>query len=476
MALLSRLSIKGLLVLSFTLGATAAFADQLKLSVYPAERLLTDPAKVILGGAPPGAEVMIEATLTDNGGRVWSSRGVYFVQHDGTVDTSKAASLAGTYTGVDEEGLFWSMLPVPQDELDGASIANRDPDWPSFPDFDSWNAPYELREKPVTISFRASIRGALTGTMPAATASQNVTFVGKGVKRIPISEGDMRGVLFEAAGEGPHPIAMMVTGSGGGANEGKAALLATKGITTLALAHFNYPGRPKQLMNIPLEYFSKTMKWLSGRYGQERVAIVGGSRGGEGVLLIASTFPDQVSAVVSEVPGNMVFAGCCTEDGGSGPAWTLNEQPLPYVDWKAAGLNQSAIWSPSFQAREVFRKGITEADFDDPRWIPVERIKSPILLVTGDADGLWAGEIASQRVVERLKANNFVYPAKHINYAGASHVVAFPMLVKSLADRVRSKQWGFLSMGGLPEANAHAQTDAFRKTVDFIKLHESALD
>ncbi|MEM1111748.1 MAG: acyl-CoA thioesterase/bile acid-CoA:amino acid N-acyltransferase family protein [Pseudomonadota bacterium] len=472
MNLLNRVLNTALLVTALIAGAQAA-ANELALHVTPAKRLVTDPASIVLAGAPPGAEVMLEATVTDKGGTVWSSRGVYFVGHDGKVDVSRQASLSGTYTGVDAEGLFWSMLPVPAEQLDGASIANRDEDWPTFPDFDSWNAPYELRKEPAVINFRASIRGLLTGSLPPATAKHKVSYIGEGVKRTVISEGDMHGVLYEAAGEGPHPLAMVITGSGGGVNEGKAALLASKGITTLTLAHFNYPGRPKMLLNIPLEYFSKSMTWLAERYGRKRVAILGGSRGGEGVLLIASTFPDQVSTVVAEVPSNMVFAGCCTEDGGYGPAWTLNGEEIPHISWEASELNESAIWGPSMQAREAFRQGITDHDYDDPRWIPVERIKSPVLMVTGDADGLWAGDIASQRVLERLKDKGFTYPAEHINYAGASHIVAMPMLVKSLADRVRSSTWGFLSMGGVPKANAFAQTDAFKQTVDFIKLHYS---
>ncbi len=469
LAILTNLLVGGLAWVSFDTDAS-----ELNLHVAPAERLMTEPAHVAVAGAPPGSEVWIEGTFTDNGGQVWSSRGIYFANHIGFVDTSSSASLAGTYQGVDAEALFWSMLPVPLDELDGASVVNRHEDWPSFPDFDSWNATYELRRDPVVVNFRAELRGALAGTAPAATASQSVSFIADGVKRIPVSEGDIRGVLYEAPDGGPNPVAMIVTGSGGGVYEGKAALLASHGITALALAHFNYPGRPRMLLSIPLEYFSESMKWLADRYGRDRVVILGASRGGEGVLLIASAFPDQVSAVIAEVPANMVFAGCCTEDLGSGPGWTLNGKPLPYVDWQYSGLTKSGIWAPSHQSREVFRKGITDHDYDDPRWIPVERIQSPILMITGDADGLWAADIASQRILERLKAKNFAYPAEHINYAGASHVVSMPMLVKSLADRMRSQSYGFLSMGGHPRANAHAQTAAFRKTIMYIKRHGSS--
>lgn len=455
---------------------SASWSAGLTLHVTPESRLLTAPASVFVGGAPPGAEIVIEATLTEQSGQHWSSRGVYFAQHDGSVDTAEVASLAGTYTGVDAEGLFWSMLPVAPAALDDASRAKRAEEWPTFPAFDSWNAPYELRKAPVEVSFSARLAGA-PDNIPAASASQRVLYIAEGVRRIPVAEGELRGVLYEAAGEGPHPLAMVVTGSGGGVNEGKAALLASHGITALALAHFNYPGRPEMLLNLPVEYFSQAMNWLAGRYGQERVAILGGSRGGEGVLLIAATYPEQVSAVVAEVPSNVLFGGCCTEEGGTGPAWTLDGEPLPYVDGEGdSPLREAEIWAPGKAWREAFRRGIIQLSLDDPRTIPVENIRSPLLLVTGDADGVWAGDIAATRVLDRLKAHDFSYPVEHLNYAGAGHIVAMPMLVKSLADRMRSKSYGYLAMGGIPPANAFAQTDAFRKTVAFLRLHESATD
>lgn len=446
------------------------------LQLSPAKRLLTEPAAVVVSRVPPGAEVTIEATLTDRGGRAWSSRGVFYADVRGIVDVAEAASLGGTYHGLDAEGLFWSMLPVGTGELEQFTAADRlAHDWPWVPDFDSWNADFALRRNPVAITVRAYVTGAL-GTEPPeyAVATQQVAFIGPGVKEIPVAEGTLRGVLFEPPGEGPFPVAMIVTGSGGGAYDGKAALLASRGIAALALAHFNYEGRPAQLLNMPLEYFRDAMRWLGERYGQERVAIFGDSRGGEGVLLIASYFPEQVSAVVAGVPSNMVFAGCCTENLEPAPAWTLKGEPLPYVPWRLNTLRASQLWPGSSEARDIYLSAMTAHNFADPRWIPVENIRAPLLLVSGEADAIWPSNIAAERVIERLKAKNHAYPYEHIEYPGAGHAVTFPMLVKSLADRMTSAAFGGLAIGGTPRGNAFAQTDAFQRIVDFILLHEGA--
>lgn len=467
------------LVLVLLVSGNAALGAGLQLHVSPASRLLTEEASVIVGGAPPGAEITLEATMTDRGGQAWSSRGVYYASREGFVDTSKAASVSGTYRGVDGEGLFWSMLPMPAEMLTGASIANAGTQSARrIPDFDSWNAGYDLRKVPVKVRIRARVSGALASAVPdAVEATQSIHFVAAGVGRIPISEEELRGVLFVAPGEGPHPLVLVVTGSGGGAYEGVAALLASHGITAMALAHFNYPGRPDQLINLPLEYFQGAMRWLADRYGQQRVALFGVSRGGEGVLLIASTFPEQVSAVIAGVPSNMVFAGCCTADLQPAPAWTLNGEPLPYVPWFFNDIRPSDIWNNSQEARDIYLRDMVAHDFDDSRWIPVENIRAPILLVSGEADAIWPSNIASQRVLERLAAKNFAYPAHHLEYAGAGHAVNFPMLVKSLADRGESDQQGFaLSFGGTPAHNAHAQSDAFHRMIEFIRLYESEQD
>jgi len=452
--------------------ATSLANGDVVLEVAPEVRLLTEEADIIVTGAPPGAETTIEATLLDRGGRAWSSRGVFYAALDGTVNVARDASLDGTYTGVDAEGLFWSMLPVTVDELGAVSADNAEAlEWPRWPDFDSWNADFSLRSTPVEIRFKAYITGALAGQAgKSAHNVQQIAFVAEGVKRTEIIEGDFRGVLFTPPGEGPFPVAMFVTGSGGGVYEGKAALLASHGFASLALAHFNYEGRPDNLINIPLEYFRDSMNWLSERFGQRRVAILGDSRGGEAVLIIASTYPEQVSAVVAGVPSNMVFAGCCDSDGEMGPAWTLGGEPLPYVSWSIHDARASDIWADSREARDIYRGAMTSIPMDDPRWIPVEKIKAPILFVSGEADAMWPSNIASDRSIERLDRLTFDYPYRHLEYKGAGHVVTFPMLVKSLADKTGKSPLGFsLTIGGVPDRNAFAQSDAFRQILEFLK-------
>ncbi|WP_172675919.1 acyl-CoA thioesterase/bile acid-CoA:amino acid N-acyltransferase family protein [Croceitalea dokdonensis] len=454
-----------LAIVSPILNFAQANQEGLQLHISPAERLLTDSAKVIITGAPPGAEITLLATLKDNGGQTWSSRAIYYANRDGSVDLSKDASLAGTYQGVDNEGIFWSMQPATLEELGNMGMSEQNIDHPRrIPDFDSWNAAYSTFKNGVDIVFKAKITGAVASSFPKVViGKQHIQWVKRGVKRIEIKEGGLRGVLYEAGGEGPQPIALVVTGSGGGAYENKAAVLASNGITAFALAHFNYSDRPKELKNIPLEYFESALDWLSKRYDLERIALFGDSRGGEGVLLIASTFPDKVSVVVAGVPSNVVWSGYYGV-----PSWTLENQALPHIPWDFK-LRESDISPNSMEARDLFLKGMTSYDFDDPHWIPVEKIQSPILLVSGDADAIWPSSIASEKIVERLKKRRFNFPVEHLEYKGAGHQVTFPMLVKGRLTQMEEKNNISLTLGGTPQGNARAQTDAFQRILSFIK-------
>jgi hypothetical protein len=173
---------------------------------------------------------------------------------------------------------------------------------------------------------------------------------------------------------------VVLGGSGGGVMARHAGLLTSHGFPTLALAYFNYPGRPPVLADQPLEYFADAFAWLRRRpeaRGQ-RVRLVGASRGGELVLLLGATFPDDVAAVVAYVPSSVLWGGV----GAPGhAAWTHRGAPLPYMD------NRGAATSNDPHRR--FLQQMEDVAVVERATIPVERTRGPILLVPGTAEGLW---------------------------------------------------------------------------------------
>src|SRR4030095_5806017 len=139
------------------------------------------------------------------------------------------------------------------------------------------------------------------------------------------------GTLFAPAGDDRRPAVLAVGGSGGGLSfaDTIAALLASHGYTSLALAYFRMEGLPETLDRIPLEYFERALAWLAHhpRVDAERIAGLGGSRGGELVLLLGATFP-SIRAVVAYVPSGLVH-GSYPSSGHS--AWMLGGEEVPYL-------------------------------------------------------------------------------------------------------------------------------------------------
>ncbi|MBX2979487.1 MAG: acyl-CoA thioesterase/BAAT N-terminal domain-containing protein [Flavobacteriales bacterium] len=441
-----------ILMLLPTLHAVA----QPSLQVSAAERLHLEESTIEVRGALPSSRVELGASLTDNDGRVWSSRATYHADAQGRVATATQAAVSGSYTGVDADGLIWSMLPVPPEALH--AVAGIDPEWPRHPQLDTAS---------VTIRFRARVRYGLDAADTTVLhAEQRVVFMASGVRRTAIEGQPFEGVLFEAAGPGPHPAVLVISGSGGGAPWKTAMFLASRGITALAVAHFAYPHRPDNLENIPLEYFHGATDWLRTRTGAPRIGLIGASRGGEGVLLLASSLPELYGAVVSAVPSNVVWTGCCAPNSFMQPAWSLRGAPIPgYIPPLTADGTALLGVHEDF----VFHAGMLDPG---EAAIPVERIQAPVLLLSCDSDELWPSTLGAEQVITRLRAHDFAYPAEHIAYRGAGHMAVSGMLVTSMSTRaIHPISKEEFVLGGTPALNAAADRDALPRAVQFLKAH-----
>lgn len=439
-----------------------------QIAVLPSDRLWLDTLDVAVKGAAPGARVTVEASMVDVAGVTWTSRGMYTADIDGRIRTAENASHEGTYIGVDPRGLIWSMLPTDSKGLDSCVEAGCMPrDVPAFPALSVM--------EPTTINYKAIVEIAVDdASTEMVTTSGTSRYAAAGVHRERVQSGSLRGVYFKPSGEGPHPAVMFITGSGGGVSETTAALFASHGIAAFALGYFNYEDRPKGLTNIPLEYFRDGLDWLKKKAGVDEVGLTGVSRGGEGVLVIASAFPDRVDAVVSSVPSNVVQPGCCgPNDSISKPAWTLGGEALASAPYR---LGPGETFATRFASEE-----------DAPTWrrfylpgmvaggdaaIEVEQIGGPILFITGDADLLWPGDVAADLMMRRLAEKDFPHSAEHLKFTGAGHTAGGTLPVTSMTSRAIYHSLGnaWIALGGTPAMNA-ASASGFARQVEFFKTH-----
>jgi hypothetical protein len=101
----------------------------------------------------------------------------------------------------------------------------------------------------------------------------------------------------------------------------------------------------------------------------------------------------------------------------------------------------------------------------------VERIRAPILLISGSDDRIWpAGEFCAA-IVARLKRKKFPYEVSHLVIEGGGHSSCLPFLVTAnrglLIDGDPS--------GGSPKADARGGYRSWAETIAFLQRHSSCL-
>jgi dienelactone hydrolase len=399
-----------------------------EVSVLRAQALQVDPNRVIADqsaviratGLQPNERVTIGASLVDGAGDTWTSHADFAADAQGNIDCSRQAAVAGSYKEVSAMGLVWSMMP-------GSRKEGR------------YQPPKGYASQ--IIEFQLIRKGA---TLSSARLEQ--VALAEGVQRVPLHDGDLRGMLFLPPGSQRHPGVLVLGGSEGGYPGRRAAWLASRGYAALALAYFHFEDLPEMLAAVPLEYFGRALAWMAQRpeISAERVAVLGTSRGGELALQLGSMYP-RIGAVVAYVPSNVRYPACC----GFTPvpyAWTWQGRPLAF---------------------RPFRGLAPDAALAD---IEVENTRGPLLLISGEADGVWPSSSMADSVVSRLQRHHFAYSVEHLKYPHAGHGAGRPEIVPSWQGTVQQPISGRdMDPGGSPKGNAESSLDAIPKVLEFLR-------
>jgi uncharacterized protein len=103
-----------------------------------------------------------------------------------------------------------------------------------------------------------------------------------------------------------------------------------KGYAFLAIGYFKAKGTPDTLDRISIEQVHNAIAEATknSKINKKKIAIIGGSRGGDLALLAGSYYKD-IKAVVAIVPGNVAFPGNTNHFTTS--SWTYRGKELPFV-------------------------------------------------------------------------------------------------------------------------------------------------
>jgi uncharacterized protein len=202
------------------------------------------------------------------------------------------------------------------------------------------------------------------------------------------------------------PVVIAIGGSEGGLGTGDAngELLAPHCLAVLGLAYFKADGLPPTLDHIPLEYFIEAVDYVATvpSIDASRIGFVGGSRGAELALQLASREP-RIRSLVATTPSIVAWYGRTTNRS----AWTLGGQDIPAL---SLGLDDNATSVARFTAALADKVKVRNA-------IPaLERINGPVLLVSATEDQVWPSTSMSQDIVAYLKDHHFPYTVTHRSY------------------------------------------------------------
>ncbi len=412
----------------------------MKIDITPRHSLMDEKLRLMLSGLEPGQPVTLRARIEELG---LESSAVFMPDKDGNVDPGQQAPISGSYDWIDQMGLFWTLKPQ---ERDGALVGG-------------------LVFSPETFSvvFDAEQRGE------TARVTVERGWLRQGVQRFAVDEDGLHGALFMPPGPGPFPGVITLTGSGGGASERRAALLANHGYATLALAYFAYPGRPDFLVEIELEYFEKGLDWLGSkpRVDAGRLAVAGASRGGELSLVLASIFPN-IKAVVAYVPSHLRWGALDSSGSLDTPAWIYRGEALPYVRHQVEVDYDEVYGDTAIPLTPEYLSSMERGESAQEAVIEVEKANGAILLISGDDDQMWPSAIFSRRVMARLHEKRFPHPHEHLEYAGAGHGILMPYVPLLPCEIVHPVDNRLYALGGTPQAQAYAIEDSWRKVLVFL--------
>ena len=417
-----------------------------RLMVTPSPARVDDPPSIVISSCRPGQTVTVRARMQDGLGRKWESQAAFVADGKGTVDVARQRPISGTYADADARGLLWSMSMV-EGQATGLLTS----------------------AAPMETEFVVE-----TGTTPAATTRVTRYFAAPDVSRTAVRDRGLVATFFRPAGTMPRPAIIVVPGSGGGVPETSAALLASHGFASLALAYFRAEHLPEGLVEIPLEYFDTAIHWLRAQdaVADRPLGIMGGSRGGELALLLGATFP-EFKAVVGYVPSGIGHAGISgggLQETRRRPAWTYRGEPVPFLSSRNVDqMDAVPVTSDPLPLTPIFLRAMQDSSAVEAATIPVERINGPVLLISGQDDQMWPSPVLAEIAMKRLAAHHHRYPFQHLSYHGAGHIIGQPGMPATVTASLHPLAGRSLAFGGNAKDNAAAAADSWPKVIAFFR-------
>lgn len=187
-----------------------------------------------------------------------------------------------------------------------------------------------------------------------------------------------------------------------------------RGYAFLAIGYFGTENTPEKLDRISINdvYNSITIAAQNPKINKKKIALIGGSRGGDLALLIASYYK-EITCVVAIVPSHVAFPGHTKELTTS--AWTFNGKELPFVPVSG----ESVPFLIRGDLRLAFETMLKDRKAEKKALIKVEKINGPVLLMSATKDEIAPTTPMAEKMISRLKRKKVKHHFKHIAIEGS---------------------------------------------------------
>lgn len=348
---------------------------------------------------------------------------------NGLVDTATSKPIEGTYSKADVSGLFWSQENI---------ALNLNDDLDKLASLDESDQGYFIVDV-----FQNDIHQVL-----------KFEIIGQADDVQMIECDSIAGRIFYKDQSKPQGLVIQVAGEEGIEGvEVNAKLLASKGIASLALPICDYGHLKSENVEIPLETvldaidYVKTLPFVD----PDRVGLMGGTRGAELVLKIASLRND-IKLVIASNPCDVINQSVVKQLTNPRSSWTLDGKEVAY-----SKINKMAALKLRLKRLLIHHSQSTMDVYNhDDAVIDTSLISAELLLVVGSHDQRWN----SKKMAERIKSKT----SCQINVYDAGQVLGGPGCLPTISMDLLA-----FSLGGTAEGNGVSQNKSWHDIITYIQ-------
>lgn len=412
-----------------------------RLLISKKNKLVDEDIKIKVNGIDLNKKFKIEAKMKDDFNRIWKSYASFISNSNDEINLNDINPIESSYKYSNSNDLLWSM------KLLDNNI--------NFP-------PMFLKNNINTYNVIISL---IIDNKVFDNVEVTVNFTSSDIKKEEISN-PIVGKFFTKKKLNKSPGVIVLGGSNGGIfwSEQIAALLSNKGYSCLALNYFDFKNEelPSELIEIKLEYFYKAINYMKNHSNidENKISIVGISKGGEASLLLGSYFSNEINSIVSYVPSSNVFEGISMDKHPRKSSWSFKNKPLDYIKfpkYKTFSMDMNLD-----DIKKIHDKALIKATKDETNnsRIKVEKINCPILMISGEKDNTWSSKKMCTDMIRTIEKHDNPYQSIHLNYKNMGHTFFLPNIppiINNPAVKI--------------EDAAKANIDSWKKVLNFLSKY-----